>query len=639
MKILLLGTCQVFSFESILKTINLGELTSLRYNDVTATNLESDWFSQFDLVVTHSETKNRSELWAALQHHPRIVFVPVLFFRGFTPDDEISISMQPGNGPVMLSRIAVGAHRNNLSKDEAVSLYCPEFCDLMGYPAVLDDARRNLVARLSPFARNINQLYSKWYAKSPFFFTPNHPKLFVVEDVLREALLGQAGINIPENLSEICDDPLEAFIVSPLMNHPIARNLITNPTHLRRQGSTTRTCEQFLAHCYNLLTRNRETVSQNTAANRIFDNALEKWRERKASALSSPVSNPYKEQPGRAFWARAVARPASTDVTPIGQTSPIISKRTKVATAGSCFAQHVARAMVADGLNYYVAEPAPANVDRETAEKHGYGLFSARYGNIYSSRQLLQLFLRAFGEFEPQEVAWAVKDGYVDPFRPNIGETFETTDALVSARNAHLAKVREMFETLDVFVFTMGLTEGWIDLRDGAAFPVAPAAVSSNINPDIFDFKNSDYVNVHAEMIEFLVKLGRVNPSAQVILTVSPVPLIATYTNSDALSATTYSKAVLRAVASDLANGFDNVSYFPSYEIITGAHARGGYFSDDLRSVRPEGVDHVMRVFRDLLVFEHDSRPRLVKGHDHSQPDAEYLRESNIVCDEEMLVR
>ena len=140
-------------------------------------------------------------------------------------------------------------------------------------------------------------------------------------------------------------------------------------------------------------------------------------------------------------------------------------------------------------------------------------------------------------------------------------------------------------------------------------------------------------------MIEFLGLLARINPQARIILTVSPVPLIATYTDTDVLSATTYSKAVLRAVADDLARDFSNVFYFPSYEIITGAFNKGGYFEPDLRSVRREGVDHVMRVFRQLFVVGEGAAPDLVGEVDIDQaPDSEYRRQLDVVCDEEILL-
>jgi hypothetical protein len=51
-------------------------------------------------------------------------------------------------------------------------------------------------------------------------------------------------------------------------------------------------------------------------------------------------------------------------------------------------------------------------------------------------------------------------------------------------------------------------------------------------------------------------------------------------------------------VAGEIASEFDDVDYFPSHEVITGNFNRGRYFEDDLRKVKPEGVDHVMRLFK-----------------------------------------
>ena len=55
------------------------------------------------------------------------------------------------------------------------------------------------------------------------------------------------------------------------------------------------------------------------------------------------------------------------------------------------------------------------------AEPYNYGIYTARYGNLYTARQLLQLFQRAYGSFTPAEGAWAEEDGrWTDPFRPLI---------------------------------------------------------------------------------------------------------------------------------------------------------------------------------------------------------------------------
>jgi len=66
---------------------------------------------------------------------------------------------------------------------------------------------------------------------------------------------------------------------------------------------------------------------------------------------------------------------------------------------------------------------------------------------------------------------------------------------------------------------------------------------------------------------------------------------------ANVLSATTYSKSVLRVAAEMMRRQHTNVHYFPSYEIIMGSFNRGAYFATDLRNVVEAGVNHVMSLF------------------------------------------
>jgi hypothetical protein len=84
-------------------------------------------------------------------------------------------------------------------------------------------------------------------------------------------------------------------------------------------------------------------------------------------------------------------------------------------------AQRVAQALRAAGFRYYVTEEAPPGTAPAEAAARGFGTYSARYGNLYYTRQLVQLFDRAYGTFQPELTAWRRADGrFVDPFRPTI---------------------------------------------------------------------------------------------------------------------------------------------------------------------------------------------------------------------------
>lgn len=313
----------------------------------------------------------------------------------------------------------------------------------------------------------------------------------------------------------------------------------------------------------------------------------------------SRYDTPYRSQPRHAFWRDAVARPAPAEVDPVVDWPFRIDRDTRVATAGSCFAQHIARRLAAGGYNYMVTEPAHPLLTPEQAIQFNYGAFSARYGNIYTSRQLLHLVQRAFGEFEPRDTAWQdERGGWIDPFRPNIQPGgFGCREELLCDRAAHLAAVRRLLAELDVFVFTLGLTECWLHADDGAAYPLCPGVAGGQFDATLHRFHNLEVHDVVADMKAFVARLRNINPRSRVILTVSPVPLVATATPRHALTATTYSKSVLRVAAETLSRQLDGVAYFPSYEIITSTASRGRYFAADCRDVTEEGVDHVMRLF------------------------------------------
>jgi hypothetical protein len=344
------------------------------------------------------------------------------------------------------------------------------------------------------------------------------------------------------------------------------------------------------------------------------------------------MDNPYARLPDTAFWSRSVARLDPAEVDPTAAPPFTLSRQDRIATAGSCFAQHIARTLVREGFNYLVTENGP--------EARHYGVFPARFGNIYSTRQLLQLFQRAYGLFLPADTAWRRRDGaFVDPFRPQVEpDGFPSLDALRQDQETHLDAVRRMFEGCDVFIFTLGLTESWEAARDGAVVPLAPG-VAGAPEDAAYRFVNRPVAEMVADLTSLIAKLRVLRPGLRVILTVSPVPLVATYEPRHVLVSTIYSKAALRVVAEEVTRAVPNVAYFPSFEIITGHHARYAHFEDDLRSVRPGGVDHVMALFaRRFLAAPapapRDSRPAAAPG-----PSAALDALYQIVCDEEAIDR
>lgn len=351
------------------------------------------------------------------------------------------------------------------------------------------------------------------------------------------------------------------------------------------------------------------------------------------------MTNPYASAEDFKFWRRAVSSVPYFQLDPVVNPKFRIAKTERIATAGSCFAQHIARWLAAQGYCYFVAEN-DASLTPEEQRRKQYGVFSARFGNIYTVSQLRQLFDEAFGIRTPAQKPWQRPDGrFIDPLRPNVEpDGWASPREVIAARRDHLIAVREMFRDCAVFVFTLGLTEAWREISSGETYPLAPGVVGGVFDPAIFEFHNFTIDTVVSDLCGFLASLKDVNPSVKTILTVSPVPLIATFENRHVLTATVYSKSVLRVAADTAARRFDWVDYFPSYEIITAGSPCGRYFAPDLREVTPLGVSHVMRCFA-ANYLEGAPPPRRISGRSAAKvfaPEAETEGE-DVICDEEAI--
>jgi GSCFA family protein len=357
----------------------------------------------------------------------------------------------------------------------------------------------------------------------------------------------------------------------------------------------------------------------------------------------SMTNNPYKRLPDHCFWRRSVSETPLASIDPVVTAKFLVKPSDRIATAGSCFAQHIARHLRQSGFHFLITEPAHPILDLVTAEKFNYGVFTARYGNLYTTRQLLQLLQRAHGAFSPVDDVWQGDDGrFYDPYRPNIQPNgFPSIHEYMADRAQHFAAVRRAVRELDVFVFTLGLTEAWMNREDGAVYPVVPGAAAGQFDPARHVFANFSAKEVAQDLKASLLFIQRRNPGARFILTVSPVPLVATYCDRSVITSTVYSKSVLRVACEEIESQMDAVAYFPSYEIITGNFTRGEYFAADLRSVTEAGVAHVMRLFMRHYTNDRTTKPDTTAAEMSDDASARFEKQLQgivaVMCDEESL--
>lgn len=274
--------------------------------------------------------------------------------------------------------------------------------------------------------------------------------------------------------------------------------------------------------------------------------------------------SPYADLPRAAFWRSAMRAPDEATVAALYRPKFDLTPQTRLMTAGSCFAQHLHRTLTRAGWNVLQGEGTGRLLPAALARDYGYNIYSARYGNIYTARQLRQLIEDALSDTPRPAPVWT-RDGRVfDALRPTVEpHGLDSADLVQEARRDHLACVRGVLAETDVLIFTLGLTECWIDRTTGLALPTAPGTVAGQYDPDTVTFHNFTYPEVLADLCASRDLLHAAGYPVRILLTVSPVPLTATASGAHVGTATTYSKSVLRAVCGVLEAQDPDFDYFP----------------------------------------------------------------------------
>ncbi|CAN0232867.1 unnamed protein product, partial [Chrysoparadoxa australica] len=126
---------------------------------------------------------------------------------------------------------------------------------------------------------------------------------------------------------------------------------------------------------------------------------------------------------------------------------------------------------------------------------------------------------------------------------------------------------KKSLENASCFVFTLGLAEVWEDVQTKKVF-------WRGIPEQIFSEKRHRFrlstVDENTNNILAIIELIRkINPKVSVVLTLSPVPLKATFGNSSCVTADCVSKSTLRlAIHQVISRSLPDIHYWPSFEIV-----------------------------------------------------------------------
>jgi len=318
--------------------------------------------------------------------------------------------------------------------------------------------------------------------------------------------------------------------------------------------------------------------------------------------------NPYEDLPPKAFWKLAVASRSMFDINDIWNPKFHIKQDEPVVTFGSCFAQHIGQALSNRGFKWLFTEKPPHWLNEQNTKKFGYNIFSARTGNIYTTSLLHQWTKWALEIEPPPTEIWEGNSRFYDPFRPRIEPNgFASEEEVKLSREQTITSFKASITSCRYFVFTLGLTESWVNSKLDYEYPMCPGTVAGEYDQTKHKFINQKFTQIESKLNETIALMKSVNPKMKFILTVSPVPLTATMSGNHVAVATMASKSVLRTVAEQISSDNSHVDYFPSYEIINSPIFKGTFFEPNQRSVNPYGVNFVMDTFFKCLSNKYGS--------------------------------
>jgi len=152
-----------------------------------------------------------------------------------------------------------------------------------------------------------------------------------------------------------------------------------------------------------------------------------------------------------------------------------ITRATRIASMGSCFAREIKRRLLQRGFSY-IAEEA-----HHPAAVHA----SAAWERVYNTFCMRQIFEYTFETWNPHQRWWqAPQSGRIqDPYRRVIlyGDRAEAETDFAR----HREHSRRALQSAEVLILTLGLTEVWRDRRDGSVISL-PAGCPVGVElPDL----------------------------------------------------------------------------------------------------------------------------------------------------------
>lgn len=243
-----------------------------------------------------------------------------------------------------------------------------------------------------------------------------------------------------------------------------------------------------------------------------------------------------------------------------------ISKTTRFFTMGSCFARNLARSL----------------------QKSGYMAAHMEISEYINTTFANRVF-----------VDWLSGAEIDDAIRERIAELLPSG---WSKENT-----LDVIKGANVFILTLGVAPAFFDRATGDFVLPRPSALNSRVLAEKYRYRTTS-VQENVDNVLYLINFVRsISPDIKIVVTVSPVPLVASFEYESAVQADCLSKSTMRLVAHEVVNNsnIENILYWPSFEVFrwAGSNASNFYAADDGAAwhVSEEKVGGTIKAFVDMF--------------------------------------
>ena len=253
-----------------------------------------------------------------------------------------------------------------------------------------------------------------------------------------------------------------------------------------------------------------------------------------------------------------------TEITP----EPVqwdVTYLSKIVVAGSCFAERIGQWL----------------------DNHRFQATVNPNGIIFHPTPLVRTLKRALNRRPYTMDELELNNGLYSSFDHHGSFSQTTAEDALRHINEQEARAADALQATDVLLITWGSAWAYHDVETNTAVANCHKFPGNRFRKSLTPIED-----IVAQWTDFLQQLKVVNPGVKCILSLSPVRYLRDGAHGNQLS-----KAHLLLAADELVRQFDNVFYFPSYEIVLDELRDYRFYAEDMMHPSSQAVEYVISKF------------------------------------------